>query len=241
MRRHLSPVLAASAILALAGGPPAAAAEVATHDPLYAEYSRALASEARCVRTKVGPHVHVSDPRASRVDPTQLVYFVTVDAPTAAEARRVEAIAEAARVACVSTSGSAAASDSWFATASAAGAPSDGVTPYGGSFMTRSHDAGYTMLWIGGSGLVPGAVMVSHAHGEGFGTICNYKAKIWGTRQNGSAYSQTSSLLQKCTPVRVGIDMNPVNIAMKNGSGFYGQFYEDGAWAPGIPMATIQG
>lgn len=232
-------VLLVPVVVPLIFGQTYAGATEVSPEPLRTTYQRAVTAESDCVRDAGIKGVSVSAPRASADDPSVLVYFVSVDARTATAARSAEAAVDAAQARCASISGSATAAARWFAVPWDQAPAAVAITPYNGDFMTWSHNAGYTLLGIDGTGLIPGPVIVAHAHGDGYGTICNFKAKIWGTKQSGAAYSQTSSLVLKCIPIRVGIDMNPVNTAMKSGSGFYGQFYEDGAWVPGIPMATM--
>lgn len=238
MRRHSVLPALASLIVGALHVSVVAATDLDTNDALSVPLD-AVTAEAACVRDEQIPGVTVSSARQSELHPDVLVYFTSVEARSPVELRRTEAAAEAVRARCANEAGSLAASAMGTAN-DRAESRSRMAVPLNGDFMTWSHNAGYTLMSLGGKGLIPGAVVVAHAHGDGFGTICDFKARVWGTTQSGTSYSQTSSLILKCIPVRVGIDMNSVQVTMKNGSGFYGQFFEDGAWAPGIPKATMK-
>ena len=98
--------------------------------------------------------------------------------------------------------------------------------------------AGSTCLGTSWSGLNAGSSRVSHGDGTSGTNICNYKAQLRGTKSTGSAWSKTSGTSAGCSPVSAYVDMN-AGVTLKDGSVFYGQFYHDGAWAPGSPGLNV--
>ena len=98
----------------------------------------------------------------------------------------------------------------------------------GGSNCLRTYWTGGTSAWN----------RVSHGDGTSAKNICNYKAQIRGTLYPSGSWSKTSGTTYGCSPLSAYVDIY-AKVTLRHGSLFYGQFYHDGAWAPGSPALTI--
>jgi hypothetical protein len=124
-----------------------------------------------------------------------------------------------------------------------------GVFTLGGVLSAVPAQAASTCAWshgVGGStcvgtswtGAKTGSTRVSHGDGTSGVNLCRYKAQIRGTLSTGGSWSKTSGTSSGCTPVTAWMDISS-SVTLRHGSLFYGQFYHDGAWAPGSPALTI--
>lgn len=102
-----------------------------------------------------------------------------------------------------------------------------------------SHGTGATTLERSGSG-VPATVTqlrVGHDHGLAPENVCKYQAKVWGKLYSGSSYSKTFGYNSGCTFHGFQLSTSP-NLKFDVGAWIYGQAYDAGAWAPGVPKVT---